>query len=67
MAGNGDSADFGVPVVPGSVVNLVVGKVIGNVVFSGVGLVTGNRGAGVNDSSDVSPCSPKRSNPYSAR
>ena len=63
MARNGESADFGVPVVPGGVVNRVVGKVVGNVVFLCVGLVTGNRGAGVNVSSDVNPGSPRRSYP----
>jgi hypothetical protein len=67
MAGNGESADFGVPVVPGSVGTFVVGRVIGNVVFPGVGLVAGNRGAGVNVFSDISPGSPRRSYPYKAR
>ena len=61
MARDGVSDDFGVPVVPGSIVNFVDGMVIGNVVVTGVGLVTGNRSAGINAPSDVPPGSPSKS------
>jgi hypothetical protein len=65
MARHGLSADFGVLVVTGTVVTFVEEMVIGRVVLIGTGveLVTGNRGSGVNVSRDVTSGNPRSSNP----